>query len=161
MLCNSHIGGYSLQDKTWGEFAVDHIKEVDWNDDAFQHLILPKGHKDLIHAFVDSQLTLKSSFNDVVKGKGMGLTILLAGMPGTGKTLTAEAVADQVRRPLYILSAGELGQDAHTLEMKLQQVLDLAVKWRAVLLLDECDVFMAKRSQQHLEHNEIVAVFLR
>jgi hypothetical protein len=161
MLCNSHVAGYSLKDKTWGAFAVVDVKEVSWNDDAFPSLILPQGHKDLILAFVDGQLSQDHAFDDVIKGKGQGLTILLAGTPGTGKTLTAEAVADKVRRPLYVLSAGELGQDAVRMEKKLKSTLDLTEKWGAVLLLDECDVFLEKRSHDNLNHNEVVAVFLR
>ncbi|KAK2617020.1 hypothetical protein QQS21_000111 [Conoideocrella luteorostrata] len=161
MLCNSHVAGYSLKDKVWGDLAIRHMKEVVWNDDAFPSLILPQGHKGLILAFVNGQLTDKQDFDDVIEGKGQGLTILLVGTPGTGKTLTAEAVADKVRRPLYILSAGELGQEAEKVEQKLKTVLELAEKWRAVLLLDECDVFLEKRTNNNLNHNEVVAVFLR
>lgn len=161
MLCNSHVVGYSLKDKVWGNLAIPNVKEISWNDDAFPSLILPKGHKDLILAFVDGQLTQEHTFDDVIEGKGQGLTILLVGTPGTGKTLTAEAVADKVRRPLYILSAGELGQDAVKVEEKLKGLLELTEKWRAVLLLDECDVFLEKRSHANLNHNEVVAVFLR
>lgn len=87
--------------------------------------------------------------------------ILLVGTPGTGKTLTAEAVADNTRRPLYILSTGELGNEAGQVEHRLNEVLRLAEKWDAVLLFDECDIFLQQRSMNHLRHNEIVAVFLR
>jgi AAA+ superfamily predicted ATPase len=87
--------------------------------------------------------------------------ILFVGAPGTGKTLTAEAVADNTRKPLYILSAGELGNEAEQVERRLNEVMRLAEKWDAVLLFDECDVFLQQRSMDHLRHNEIVAVFLR
>ena len=85
--------------------------------------------------------------------------MLLVGAPGTGKTLTGEAIADKVRQPLYMLSAAELGQEADQVEDKLHSVLRLTNKWKAVLLLDECDVFLEKRSQNNLNHNEVV--FLR
>lgn len=91
----------------------------------------------------------------------MGVIILLVGNPGTGKTLTAEAVADKVRRPLYVLSSGELGEYADEVERRLNKALELAEKWNAVLLFDECDVFLQERSMDNLRHNEIVAVFLR
>ncbi|KAF7533702.1 hypothetical protein G7054_g6863 [Neopestalotiopsis clavispora] len=161
MLCNSHVVGYSLKDKTWGNIAIDNVGDVKWNDDAFPSLILPEGHKGLILAFVEGQLAHEHEFDDVIQGKGRGLTMLLAGAPGTGKTLTGEAVADKVRQPLYMLSAGELGQVANRVEEKLNRILNLTKKWKAVLLLDECDVFLEKRSQNNLNHNEVVAVFLR
>lgn len=81
--------------------------------------------------------------------------MLLVGNPGTGKTLTAEAIADNVRRPLYVLSAGELDRYAGDVENRLNTVLELAEKWNAVLLFDECDVFMQQRSNGQLDHNEI------
>ncbi|KID64764.1 ATPase, partial [Metarhizium majus ARSEF 297] len=109
---------------------------------------------------MDGQPTHQNEFDDFIKGKGQGLTILLVGTPGTGKTLTAEAVADKVRRPLYILSAGELGQEAQKVEEKLKHVVELTEKWRAVLLLDECDVFLEKRTHNNLNHSEAIAIFL-
>ncbi|KAE8326018.1 P-loop containing nucleoside triphosphate hydrolase protein [Aspergillus sergii] len=87
--------------------------------------------------------------------------MLLVGSPGTGKRLTAKAVADRVQKPLYMLSAGELGQSAEDIEYRLSDILQLTEKWDAVLLFDECDVFLQERSVRHLAHNEIVAVFLR
>lgn len=37
--------------------------------------------------------------------------MLLAGPPGVGKTLTAESVAETLKVPLYMMSAGDLGLD--------------------------------------------------
>lgn len=153
--------GYSLKLKKWGEFAVDNIKEIVWNDRAFPSLMLPSGYKDLILSFVEGQASNKNNFDDIVEGKGLGLIMLLVGTAGTGKTLTAEAVADKVRKPLYMLSAGELGQRAGEVEDHLNRILQLTEKWNAVLLFDECDVFLQERSMHNLQHNEVVAVFLR
>ena len=50
--------------------------------------------------------TTTPGFDDLIEGKRLGVIV----NPGTGKTLTAEAVADKVRRSLYVLSAGELWQ---------------------------------------------------
>lgn len=153
--------GYSLKLKKWGEFEVDNVSEIVWNDKAFPNLMLPSGYKDLILSFVEGQASNKNTFDDIIEGKGLGLILLLVGTAGTGKTLTAEAVADKVQRPLYILSAGELGQTAEQVEKRLGHILTLTEKWDAVLLFDECDVFLQERSMHHLQHNEIVAVFLR
>ncbi|KAI1069271.1 hypothetical protein LB507_008660, partial [Fusarium sp. FIESC RH6] len=118
-------------------------------------------YKSLVTCFVEGQARHTSDFDDIIQGKGLGVVILFVGAPGTGKTLTAEAVADNTRKPLYILSAGELGNEAEQVERRLNEVLRLAEKWDAVLLFDECDVFLQQRSMDNLRHNEIVAVFLR
>ncbi|KAJ4139718.1 hypothetical protein NW768_001061 [Fusarium equiseti] len=161
LLCNSNVKGYPLKTKIWGEFEIDHITDIAWNDDAFANLVLPSGYKNLVTCFVEGQASHTSDFDDIIQGKGLGVVILLVGTPGTGKTLTAEAVADNTRKPLYILSSGELGNEAEEVEHRLNEVLRLAEKWDAVLLFDECDVFLQQRSMDHLQHNEIVAVFLR
>lgn len=142
-------------------FDVDRISDIAWNDGAFPKLMLPDGYQNLVLSFVEAQSEKKLAFDDIIEGKGMGVIMLLVGPPGTGKTLTAEAVADKVRKPLYVLSAGELGQDAESVENRLNSILELTEKWEAVLLFDECDVFLQERSVTNMAHNEIVAVFLR
>lgn len=37
----------------------------------------------------------------------------------------------------------------------------MVVRWRAILLLDECDVFLEARSLYDLERNKLVSIFLR
>lgn len=161
LLCTSYVRGYSLKLKLWAKFEVEKLVPISWNDTAFPSLLLPAGYKSLILSFVEGQATDKETLDDVIQGKGLGLVMLLVGKPGTGKTLTAEAVADKVRKPLYVLSAGELGQRSEMMEPRLNTILKLAERWDAVLLFDECDVFLQERSVNHLAHNEIVAVFLR
>lgn len=86
---------------------------------------------------------------------------MLHGPPGTGKTLTAEGISELLKCPLYMVSAGELGTDPRTLEAELQKILDIAHAWGAVLLLDEADVFLEKRTIQDIHRNALVSIFLR
>ena len=46
-------------------------------------------------------------------------------------------------------------------EQVLKSVFDLAAVWRAIVLIDEADVFLEKRSLHDLERNALVGVFLR
>ncbi|GJC91403.1 ATPase [Colletotrichum higginsianum] len=162
LICNTTVKGYSLKLKRWAEFRVADVAEVAFNDAAFPNLMLPGGYKNLILSFVDGQAKPgDNTFDDVIEGKGRGIVMLLTGNPGVGKTLTAEAVADKLRKPLYVLSAGELGEASRGVEQRLREVLELTEKWNGVLLFDECDVFLQERSANALAHNEIVAVFLR
>ncbi|KAF6835224.1 hypothetical protein CPLU01_04484 [Colletotrichum plurivorum] len=161
LLCHNNVRGYCLKSKSWAEFEVTGIRDITYNDAAFPNLMLPAGYKNLILSFVDGQARSRTAFDDVIEGKGQGVIMLLTGNPGIGKTLTVEAVADKLRKPLYVLSAGELGQKGHSVESRLTQVFELSERWDGVLLFDECDVFLQERSSTALGHNEVVAVFLR
>jgi SpoVK/Ycf46/Vps4 family AAA+-type ATPase len=66
-----------------------------------------------------------------------------------------------MRTPLYMMSAGDLGINPNQVESKLTNILEMISKWNAVLLLDECDVFLEARSTHDLERNKLVSIFLR
>jgi hypothetical protein len=55
-------------------------------------------------------------------------------------------VAEEMRAPLYSLSAGELRDTAGSIEPQLTSVLELVTKWNAVLLLGEADLFLEKQT---------------
>ena len=138
---------------------------------AFEHLELPAGHQKfverLIKAHLDAQKNPDKAANpllhslDPVKGKGNGLIILLHGDPGVGKTSTAEAAAQRYDLPLYPITCGNLGDKPDAVEDQLQHIFQEAHRWNCVLLLDEADIFLTKRSQTELERNALVSVFLR
>ncbi|KAF2232372.1 P-loop containing nucleoside triphosphate hydrolase protein, partial [Viridothelium virens] len=98
---------------------------------------------------------------DLVRGKGKGLIILLHGAPGVGKTSTAETVAAYTRRPLYPITCGDVGETPVEIEDNLNWHFRLAHKWGCVLLLDEADVFLAKRERGDVRRNALVSIFLR
>ena len=160
LYCRPEFHCFALQRKRWVRVWIDDLQEVTFNESAYPSLVLPNGYKDLLLAFAEAQID-GSGFDDVIAGKGQGILMLLAGPPGTGKTLTAEAVAEHVRRPLYSVSAGELGASAAGMENELDKVLELSTRWNAVLLLDEADVFLERRTDNDLQRNTIVSVFLR
>lgn len=81
LLACTSVHGYSLKDKKDLSMHVDHIREIIWNESAFPSLILPQETKDLILAFAQSQLKTTQSFDDVIKGKGKGVIILLVSHP--------------------------------------------------------------------------------
>jgi hypothetical protein len=160
MLSRSRTRGYSLKLKQWLDFYVEDVEEIVWNNHAFEKLVLPEDQKELILAFSESQLQ-GSTFDDVISGKGKGVICLLSGPPGVGKTLTAEAVAEDLRVPLHTLSSGDLGSEPWEVEQGLTRILDLVARWNAIVLLDECDVFLEARSTHDLERNKVVSIFLR
>ncbi|KAF2748329.1 P-loop containing nucleoside triphosphate hydrolase protein [Sporormia fimetaria CBS 119925] len=161
LICSPLLRGYSLKTKMWLNFFVNSVHEIEWQEKAFDRLVLPKNQKELILGFTESQRKFRDSFDDVIEGKGRGMIILLCGPPGVGKTLTAESVAEEMKVPLYMMSAGDLGLDPRRVESKLQGILEMCTRWNAVLLLDEADVFLEQRSLHELERNKLVSIFLR
>lgn len=102
----------------------------------------------------------RQEFKDVIAKKGGGATILCAGPPGVGKTLTAEVFSEVEKRPLYSVQCSQLGTTAEELEGELERCFARARRWGAILLLDEADVYIAQRGA-NMEQNAIVGVFLR
>jgi SpoVK/Ycf46/Vps4 family AAA+-type ATPase len=47
------------------------------------------------------------------------------------------------------------------MELQLSQIFKIVSRWGAILLLDEADVFLERRSSQDLVRNGLVSVFLR
>ncbi|OAA57294.1 ATPase, AAA-type, core [Cordyceps fumosorosea ARSEF 2679] len=161
LLASPVVRGYALKNKRWMQFFVDGMSEIEFQQGAFDSLVLSEERKRLILAFAESQARHRDSFDDVVHGKGRGVIMLLAGGPGIGKTLTAEVVAEQMRVPLYAMSAGDLGSSSYDVDENLTKLMGMVSNWNAVLLLDECDVFLEARSSADLERNRIVSIFLR
>lgn len=154
--------GFAFSEKLWLEFTISGISEIEWDADAFDSLVLPNNQKSIVKALVESHtFHAAENIDDVIQGKGKGLVAVLHGPPGTGKTLTAEGIAELLRRPLYMVSAGELGTDSRTLEAELNKILDIAHSWGAVLLLDEADIFLEKRTIHDIHRNALVSIFLR
>ncbi|GAB1317958.1 hypothetical protein MFIFM68171_08168 [Madurella fahalii] len=171
MLLPPGIHGFFLKDKKWVYLLVENIRPVHWNKEAFERLVLPRRIKNLVKALVlvrkadavdpSVNVGLKGMRSDLIRGKGGGLIMLLHGGPGTGKTLTAESVAELAEMPLYNVTCGDIGTKPEAVEQYLNSVLHLGQKWNCVLLLDEADVFLEQRSLSDLERNSLVSVFLR
>lgn len=121
------INSYALD-----TLSVEHIRPVDWDQDAFRLLVLNAEKKDLIQSLVKTHLSdTGNSSADLIEGKGNGLVILLHGGPGTGKTLTAESVAEMAERPLYRLTCGDIGTDPETVEKSLEWIFYLGSLWKS------------------------------
>ena len=155
MLTSPVVYGFSLSDKTWRksaliaspgpngdtnhqlvEFNIELVQPIVWNDEAFANLVLPEDRKVLLQSLVDAH-DGDFGFDDFIQGKGQGLVINLFGPPGVGKTLSAEATSEHVRRPLYVIGGGDLGTTATDLDAALNRVFDIATNWKALVLIDE------------------------
>ncbi|RDW94219.1 ATP-binding protein [Aspergillus mulundensis] len=160
LLLPHEIKGFAFNDKKWRTLLVERIMDINWNEEAFDRLVMQHHKKELIKALVTVHSTSAKS-TDIIEGKGNALIILLHGGPGTGKTLTAESVAELTRKPLYRVTCGDIGTNAEEVEKYLESVLLLGTIWGCVVLLDEADVFLEERRETDLQRNALVSVFLR
>lgn len=149
---------YSLSNKKWGLVYLHDCREIKFRDDAFDFLVMDESRKEMLIALTNRE---KSEFTDLIDDKGGGSIILLHGDPGQGKTLSAEALAERLKKPLYKISVGELGTNAVDLEESLETILDIAERWGAILLIDEADIFLESRNSSDIERNSMVAIFLK
>lgn len=133
---------------------------MQWNKQSFNHLVIDDNSKKLVQALLTDQI-VREQGTDIIEGKGNGLIILLHGGPGTGKTFTAESVAEIAEKPIYRVTCGDIGTKPVEVENYLESVLHLSKTWGCVVLLDEADVFLEQRSLTDLERNALVSVFLR
>ncbi|KAK8038646.1 hypothetical protein PG993_007057 [Apiospora rasikravindrae] len=154
------IPGYNLHSKKWVDLKVDRIKHVVWNKDSFKYLVVESNTKELIQALVKHQISSEQG-TDIVNRKGNGLIILLHGGPGTGKTFTAESVAEMAEKPLFRVTCGDIGTKPEEVGKYLDSVLYLGKIWNCIVLIDEAEVFLEQRSLDNLERNALVSVFLR
>ncbi len=149
---------------------------IHFQEQAFEQLVLDEDKKELIRAvarnagggtkfdedYIDEEDDDDDDMGlDVVANKGAASIFLLNGPPGCGKTLTAEAIAELLKKPLYVVTAGDLGITAGEVEKTLGSVLELCQTWDALVLIDEADIFLEARSSTEIQRNALVCVMLR
>ena len=78
--------------------------------------------------------------------KKKGLSLLFAGAPGTGKTMTAEAIAQEIGKPLMIVNYAQLeNMWVGETEKNIESVFKAAEEKEAVLFFDEADAVFHRR----------------
>lgn len=86
--------------------------------------------------------------------RGLGISALFAGASGTGKTLAAEVLANELRLDLYRIDLSQVvSKYIGETEKNLRRVFDAAERGGAVLLFDEADALFGKRSEVKDSHD--------
>lgn len=173
VLLPKRMFAYALRERRFLPIDLNSLKAVPRQPGVFENLRIQSDYKDVVRGLVMSHFQKKElerkyadastegPGQDLIQGKGRGLVVLLHGVPGVGKTATAEAVAMENRKPLFVITCGDLGLTPDAVEHSLKNVFRLAHLWDCVLLLDEADVFLSQRSKDDMKRNALVSVFLR
>ncbi|KAK5625866.1 hypothetical protein RRF57_001582 [Xylaria bambusicola] len=169
-LCGFDIPAFVFKTRTWEILHVGAFTEPNFDETLINSLVMDPHRKRMLQALAKcfsrldkngEQLKGEPWMADFVQGKGNGLIFLLHGRPGIGKTYTAECIAAFTKRPLMVLTPSDIGTNPASIEVNLINNFKRAKSWDAVLLIDEADVFMERRSVSDLVRNSLVAGFLR
>ncbi|KAJ2968559.1 hypothetical protein NUW58_g10197 [Xylaria curta] len=170
LLLPCRVVAYTFRERRFVMLDIRSLMSLPTSDDVFNDLKIDPANRIMVVSLVKSHLEkqaaqrLRPSIRmdqDLIRGKGFGLVILLHGVPGVGKTATAEAIAQINKKPLFIITCGDLGFTPKEVEDSLRDIFRLAHLWGCILLLDEADVFLSRRELGDLKRNALVSVFLR
>ena len=119
---------------------------------AWDDLILPEAQKIILRqiaAHVKHRLTVYQKWGFADKGaRGLGISALFAGESGTGKTMAAEVLANELHLDLYRIDlSAVVSKYIGETEKNLRRVFDAAEDGGAILLFDEADALFGKRSE--------------
>jgi hypothetical protein len=92
-------------------------------------------------------------------GRGLGVTALFAGASGTGKTMAAEVLSNDLRLDLYRIDLSQVvSKYIGETEKNLRRIFEAAEQSGAVLLFDEADALFGKRSDVKDSHDRYANV---
>jgi len=126
---------------------------ADWDD-----LVLPEAQRQVLRdiaAHVRQRSKVYEQWGFGKKGgRGLGISALFAGASGTGKTMAAEVIANELRLDLYRIDLSQVvSKYIGETEKNLRRVFDAAEAGGAILLFDEADALFGKRSEVKDSHD--------
>lgn len=129
------------------ELAERIESKLSWDD-----LVLPPLQKSTlqeISAHVRQRATVYEEWGFAAKNRrGLGLTALFSGPSGTGKTLAAGVIANELNLDLYKIElSAVVSKYIGETEKNLQRIFDAAESGGVILLFDEADSIFGKRSE--------------
>jgi hypothetical protein len=124
----------------------------------WEELILPEQQKAILRqivAHVRNRLKVCDEWGFAGKSsRGLGLSSLFAGESGTGKTMAAEVLANELHLDLYRIDLSSVvSKYIGETEKNLCRLFDAAEDSGAILLFDEADALFGKRSEVKDSHD--------
>lgn len=124
-----------------------------WDD-----IVLPNAQLNALHEIagqVRQRFKVYESWGFAAKiSGGLGISALFAGPSGTGKTMAAEVLANELKLDLYRIDLSQvINKYIGETEKNLSKVFDAAEQSGAILLFDEADALFGKRSDVKDSHD--------
>ncbi len=138
---------------------AQHIKpRARWED-----LVLPASKVEILHQIVVQvrhRYTVYDEWGFAARSaRGLGISALFWGPSGTGKTMAAEVLANELSLDLYRIDLSSVvSKYIGETEKNLRQIFDAAEAGSAILLFDEADALFGKRSEVKDSHDRYANV---
>ena len=118
---------------------------------GFEDIVMNESQRETISHAIEQMTYRKQVYENWDYTKkypyGRGLTVLLFGAPGTGKSMMAQVIAHELNLELYRVDISKVvDKYVGETEKSLSMIFREAKKCNVVLFFDECDTIFAKRS---------------
>ncbi len=118
---------------------------------GFEDIVMNKDQRETLEHAIDQMNFRKQVYDGWHYTKkypyGRGLSILLFGAPGTGKSMCAQVIAHELNLELYRVDLSKvIDKYVGETEKSISMIFREAKKCNVVLFFDECDTLFAKRS---------------
>ena len=140
------------------EYATRIDSRVTWSD-----LILPDAQHETLHEIVAHVRCRHTVYNEwgfaAKSSRGLGTSVVFAGPSGTGKTLAAEVLGNELSLDLYRIDLSSVvSKYIGETEKNLRRIFRSAEQGSAILLFDEADALFGKRSEVKDSHDRYANV---
>jgi hypothetical protein len=130
------------------------VNSVHTWDDLVLHPATMKRVKDVAAAITHRHVVYERWGFQRRLGTGMGLKVLFSGSSGTGKTMTASVIANDLGLDLYKIDLqGVVSKYIGETEKNLERIFRAAYCSNAILFFDEADALFGKRSEVKDAHD--------
>ncbi|RYY37000.1 MAG: ATP-binding protein [Sphingobacteriaceae bacterium] len=124
-----------------------------WDD-----LVIPQQQKEVLKEIaihVQHRMTVYDDWGFAAKSsRGLGITVLLYGESGTGKTMASEVLANELQLDLYRIDLSQVvNKYIGETEKNLKKIFDAAEDGGSILLFDEADALFGRRSEVKDSHD--------
>jgi ATP-dependent 26S proteasome regulatory subunit len=125
----------------------------DWDD-----IVLPQDQLSILREIVSTVRGRPQVLEEWGVGRKLvssaGVTVLFAGPPGTGKTMSAEVIAGELGLDLFKIDLSTVvSKYIGETEKNLEKIFDEAKSSNAILFFDEADAIFGKRSEVKDAHD--------
>ena len=140
---NSYLGGLARKIEP----------RYQWDD-----IILPADQMAILHEIISTVRSRPIVLDEWAIGKKLvssaGIPMLFSGPPGTGKTMAAEVIANELGLDLFKIDlSGVVSKYIGETEKNLERIFDEAEHSNAILFFDEADSIFGKRSEVKDAHD--------
>jgi len=127
--------------------------KASWDD-----LKLPEAEKTLLRQIADQVAQRSTVYDDWGfrdrMNRGLSISALFAGESGTGKTMAAEVIANELGLSLYRIDlSAVVSKYIGETEKNLRKLFDAAEEGGAILFFDEADALFGRRSEVKDSHD--------